>query len=107
LRGHVRFPVAPLDGTRGRLLVLARTRPNVARHPHPLSMHTNPLHPLRLFLFVAMVLTSSQACASNDPVLELTSPAGNLRLAVLINAEGEARYRVEHDGKPVLEDSRL
>ena len=40
-------------------------------------------------------------------VAEVTSPDGRMRVQLDINPEGRLAYRVDRDGKPVLEDSRL
>ena len=56
-------------------------------------------------LALTMCLWSSMAAA--DPVAEVTSPDGRIRVQLDINPEGRLAYRVDRDGKPVLEDSRL
>lgn len=53
----------------------------------------------------AACLWSSVAAA--EQVAEVTSPDGRIRVQLDINPEGRLGYRVDRDGKPVLDNSRL
>lgn len=53
----------------------------------------------------AACLWSSVAAA--EQLAEVTSPDGRIRVQLDINPEGRLGYRVDRDGKPVLDNSRL
>ena len=46
-------------------------------------------------------------CVLADSVAEVRSPDGRIRIRLDLNGEGRLGYRVDRDGKPVLDDSRL
>ena len=62
---------------------------------------------MRKFQSLALLACLWSTASFADTVAEVTSPDGRIRVQLDINPEGRLGYRVDRDGRPVLDDSRL
>ena len=62
---------------------------------------------MKLLQFALMLLMALPGFVHAEQVAQASSPDGRIVVQLDLNGEGRLAYRVLHDGKPVIGDSRL